>query len=217
MSQITLIRHGQANTQARSETEYDRLSPLGHRQSQWLGEHLATLPDTHTRIWCGTLNRHRETAASMGLKAQIVQDERLNELEYFNLAQAMEQQHGLPLPDEREGFVTHLPTVFAAWERGDIADPPESFADFDARVRGALADIAAEPGPALVVTSGGLISMVMRQSLGLDTGAMAQMALAIMNTSMHRLHPIGDRLSPVLFNAVPHLDNPDRQFAQTHM
>ncbi len=217
MSQITLIRHGQANTQARSETEYDRLSPLGHRQSQWLGEHLATLPDAHTRIWCGTLNRHMETAASMGMQAQIVRDERLNELEYFTLAQMMEEQHGLPLPSEREGFVTHLPTVFAAWERGDIADPPESFAAFDARVRGALADIAAEPGPALVVTSGGLISMVMRQSLGLDTAAMAQMALAIMNTSMHRLHPIGDRLSPVLFNAVPHLDNPDRQFAQTHM
>ena len=42
-------------------------------------------------------------------------------------------------------------------------------------------------------------------------------ALAIMNTSMHRLFPIGGTLSPVLFNAVPHLEAPDRHYAQTHL
>jgi broad specificity phosphatase PhoE len=83
-------------------------------------------------------------------------------------------------------------------------------------VTAALTEIAEGEGPALVVTSGGLIAMVMRQALGLDVPAMARIALAIMNTSVHRLYPIGDQLSPVLFNAVPHLETPDRQFAQTH-
>lgn len=217
MSHITLIRHGQANTGARDEAGYDRLSPLGHRQAQWLGEYLHSSASHHPRVFCGTLTRHVETAAAMGVEPVAIRDPRLNELEYFTLAGLLEAQKGIPIPQDREGFVAHLPAVFAAWRDGEIENPPESFAAFETRVSEALAEIAAGPGPALVVTSGGLIAMALRQVLGLDIPAMARMALAIMNTSMHRLYPIGDRLSPVLFNAVPHLEAPDRHFAQTHL
>lgn len=217
MSHITLIRHGQANTEARDEASYDKLSRLGHQQAQWLGDYLSTNAQRHTRLFTGTLVRHIETAQSMNTGLQPVQDARLNELEYFNLAQLMEQQHGIPIPQEREGFIKHLPTVFGAWQDGKIDNPPESFQQFHDRVSAALDEIAQGEGPALVVTSGGLISMVMQQALTLDIPAMARVALAIMNTSMHRLFPIGDHLSPVLFNAVPHLENPDRHFAQTHL
>ncbi|WP_291727906.1 histidine phosphatase family protein [Leisingera sp. F5] len=216
MSHITLIRHGQANTGARDEASYDRLSDLGHQQSAWLGDHLRASGSHHPRIYCGTLTRHIETAASMGFAAPV-QDARLNEMEYFTLAEAMRDQHGLPIPEEREGFVEHLPKVFAAWAAGDIAEPYESWEAFETRTRQALDDIAAGEGPALVVTSGGLISMALRQAMGLETAAMARVTLAIMNTSMHRLFPIGGHLSPVLFNAVPHLEAPDRHLAQTHL
>lgn len=225
MSEITLIRHGQANTGARDEISYDRLSDLGHQQAYWLGTHLGTSgtpqsASSHapTRVYCGTLLRHRETAVSMGIDAaSIIQDPRLNEMEYFTLAQAMQDQHGLAIPKDREGFVAHMPRVFHAWEEGQIEGPPESWQDFEARTRAALGDIAAGSGPALVVTSGGVIAMLLRQSLGLDTAATARLALAIMNTSLHRLHEIGGHWSPVLFNAVPHLDMPERQFARTHL
>ena len=40
MTDVTLIRHGQANSGARSEDDDDRLSPPGHHQAEWLGEHL---------------------------------------------------------------------------------------------------------------------------------------------------------------------------------
>ena len=216
MSHITLIRHGQANTGARDEASYDRLSDLGHQQAAWLGEHLRASGAHYPRIYCGTLTRHIETAASMGC-VDVVQDARLNEMEYFTLAEAMRDQHGLPIPDEREGFVDHLPKVFAAWAAGEIAEPYESWETFETRAKQALNEIAAGEGPALVVTSGGLISMVMRLAMGLDTTAMARAALAIMNTSMHRLFPIGGHLSPTLFNAVPHLESPERHFAQTHL
>lgn len=217
MSHITLVRHGQANTEARDEISYDRLSPLGHQQAAWLGEHLRDSDQFHPRLYCGSLVRHRETAASMGLGDDITQDPRLNELEYFTLSRLLEEQHGIAPPAEREGFAQHMPRVFTAWQNGEITDPPETFADFETRVRSAIEEIGKGDGPALVVTSGGLIAMVMRLMMGLDIPAMARMALAIMNTSMHRLHPIGDQLSPVLFNAVPHLDHPKRHFAQTHM
>ena len=87
----------------------------------------------------------------------------------------------------------------------------------ETRTQAALTEIAAGDGPALVVTSGGLISMAMRQAMALDINGMSRMALAIMNTSMHRLFPIGGHWSPVLFNAVPHLETPDRHYAQTHL
>ena len=216
MSHITLVRHGQANTTARDELSYDRLSELGHQQARWLGAHLRDTRLHYPRVYCGTLNRHVETAASMGLP-QPTRDARLNEIEYFTLAQLFQQQHGVEIPTDREGFVEHLPRTFAAWSRGEIEETPESFEEFETRVRDALREIGTEGGPAIVVTSGGLISMVVRQAMGLDIQSMARVALAIMNTSMHRLHPIGTQLSPVLFNAVPHLEAPDRQFAQTHL
>lgn len=215
MSHITLVRHGQANTQARDEASYDRLSDLGHRQAAWLGEHLRACGDHHARVYCGTLRRQIETAQAMNV-GTAENDARLNELEYFTLAELMQEQHGVALPTEREGFITHLPQVFSAWHEGRLEGAPETFAAFEHRVTEALHDIAAGSGPGLVVTSGGLIAIALRQVMQLNIAATARLALAIMNTSMHRLFPIGEQLSPVLFNAVPHLDMPDRHFAQTH-
>jgi len=217
MSHITLIRHGQANSTAKDEASYDQLSPLGHQQSAWLGAHLRDTHQHHLRLYTGTLRRHRETAAAMDMGLSPVEDPRLNELEYFTLATALEREHGIAMPTEQHHFTAHLPRVFAAWQDGILDGAPESFEAFETRVQTALTDIAAGDGPALVVTSGGLISMAMRQHLGLAIDAMANVALAIMNTSVHRLHPIGGVWAPVMFNAVPHLEHPDRHHAQTHV
>ena len=121
MSYITLVRHGQANTEARNEADYDKLSDLGHQQARWLGAHLNETGAHYPRVYCGTLVRHVETASSMGLPAPS-QDERLNEIEYFTMAKLFEEQHGVAIPTDREGFVEHLPMTFAAWANGDIQD-----------------------------------------------------------------------------------------------
>lgn len=217
MSYITLIRHGQANSTAKDEADYDRLSPLGHQQAAWLGDHLRDTHQHHTRLYTGTLRRHIETADSMETGLTPVRDPRLNELEYFTLASALEAEHGIPMPTEHGHFTAHLPKVFAAWQDGILEGAPESFQSFETRVQDALTEIASGNGPALVVTSGGLISMTMRQHLGLSIDKMANVALAIMNTSIHRLHPIGGTWAPVMFNAIPHLETPDRHHAQTHV
>lgn len=217
MSHITLIRHGQANSSAQDEASYDQLSDLGHQQAVWLGEHMRDTQQHHARLYVGSLKRHAQTAQAMKTGLEPTIDPRLNELEYFTLAAALRDEHGVPLPEDQHGFTSHLPRVFAAWEKGEIEGAPETFAHFESRIADALDDIKAGQGPALVVTSGGLISCVMRQHLRLDITGMAQLALAIMNTSMHRLYPIGGNWSPVLFNAVPHLEYPDRHHAQTHV
>ncbi len=219
MSQITLVRHGQAQTKARDETGYDSLSPLGHQQAAWLGDHLRDTREQITRVYCGTLIRHVETATAMqaGQYAEIVQDPRLNEMQFFTLAHLFSAQHGIALPQSREGFVAYMPQLLMAWEAGTIEEAPESFDDFQNRVRDAMAEIGAGRGPALIVTSGGLIGMVLRQTMGLATPAFARACIAIMNTSVHRLHRLGTDMALTQFNAVPHLDRPDRQHAQTHL
>ncbi|MFK7836115.1 MAG: histidine phosphatase family protein [Sulfitobacter sp.] len=217
MSHITLIRHGQANSGAKDEISYDKLSALGHEQAGWLGAHLRETDNFHSRLYTGTLTRHIETAQGMAMGLEPVRDARLNELEYFTMATLLEEQHEIPFPTEQAAFTTHLPTVFDYWRAGKIEGTPETWEQFHTRVDDALNEIAADPGPALVVTSGGLIAMAMAQAMQLDIPAQARLALAIMHTSMHRLFPIAGHLSPVLFNAVPHLDNTDRRHAQTHI
>lgn len=219
MPHITLVRHGQANTHARDEISYDKLSPLGHQQAAWLGDYFRSSGERFQRVYVGSLIRHRETAVSMGADgfSEIVEDPRLNEFAYFDLSRLMEEQHGLRVPSEREGFVRHLPQVLQTWRDGEIAGAPESFEDFEARVHSAMADIAAGEGRALVVTSGGLIGAVLRQTLNLDIQGWAQMCLAIHNTSVHRWHMVLGKPLLAQFNAIAHLETPDRHHAQTHL
>ena len=209
MTHITLIRHGQANAQAKTEGDYDRLSPLGHQQAAWLGAYLRDTRNVHARLYSGTLRRHRETADSMRMELEVIEDPRLNELQYFTMAQALEAEHGIPVPTDPSHFVRHLPQVMQAWEENRIKGAPEPFGAFEARIAEALAEIGQGDGPALVVA--------MRLQLKLDVTAMSNIALSIMNCSMHRLFPVGGTWSPVMFNAVPHLEAPDRHHAQTHV
>ena len=219
MSQITLVRHGQANTQARDEAGYDRLSPLGHRQAGWLGAHFQGTGEVFAQVWTGTLRRHVETADGIAADSpsERIADERLNELQYFTMSQLLEEQHGIALPDTREGFIDHLPTLFSHWQAGKLEGAPESFVDFETRVREVLHDIAQGSGRALVVTSGGLIGMALRLTLRLDMKGLAHVCLAIQNTSLSRWLPIRGDLALTQFNATPHLDTPERLFAQTHI
>jgi len=219
MSYITLVRHGQANTEARDEDSYDRLSDLGAQQARWLGEHLARSGEHFPRLYSGTLRRHRETAAGIGLSnhSEPVIDARFDELEFFTLAQLFEAQHGVPIPQDREDFTIHLPRLFKAWAAGDLDNPPESFEAFETRVRDALEEVSAGDGRAMVVTSGGVIGMAMRITLGLDLDGFARVCLAIENSSMHRWLPLNGALALTQFNALPHLEDPERQFARTHL
>lgn len=77
MGTITLVRHGQANSAAKTEADYDRLSPLGHQQASWLGDWMTQRGEAFDLVLSGSLRRHIETAEGMGHKAPEV-DTRLN-------------------------------------------------------------------------------------------------------------------------------------------
>ena len=215
MGELYLVRHGQANSGATTEDDYDRLSDLGHRQAGLLGEWMRAHEDPFDLVLSGTMRRHRETASGMGFAPQKF-DERLNEMEYFALARDMLAHHGIAPPQGPEDFATHMPQTLAAWEQATI-NGAEPFATFETRITDALAQ-AAKPGKrVLCVTSGGVISMVMRGALGLTTDQMAHVLLPIYNSSLHRfrIRPEGTFL--MAFNGVPHLDPPALADHRTHI
>ena len=161
----------------------------------------------------GSLRRHRETAAGLGYDAPLI-DPRLNEMDYFNLGQSLQDVHGVPFPGPEE-FAAHVPQVMQAWHRAEIRGV-ETFASFEERVTSVLQE-AAQPGVrVLCVTSGGVIGMIIRHLLDLDPTRMAHVLLPILNSSLHRVHVIPQ--GPILasFNAIPHLDQADRAHAKTH-
>ena len=214
MAEIILVRHGQAMSHATDEAGYDRLSDLGREQARWLGAHLRTTEPHFDRVVTGTMTRQADTARLMGYDITM-QDPCLNELSYFALARAVEDQHGLPAPAEAAEFARYLPQVIGHWAAGHLSGVPETFDSFAARVTDTVEALCAQPGRTLIVTSGGVIGMVMRHALGLENGGMAKLMLQIRNSSLHRLEYVHDMLMVGAFNATPHLDAPDRAHART--
>lgn len=219
MAFVTLVRHGQANSAARADDEYDRLSTLGWQQSRWLGAHFRQAGDVFATVWCGSLRRHAETLDGIAPEcaSEPVIDGRLDELAYFTMARALEAQHGVAMPQGREAFVAHLPTLLEAWRAGRLEGIPETFDAFEARVGDVLREIASGTGSALVVTSGGLIGMAMRLVMSLDMRATAHLCLAIENSSVHRIQSLPTGLAMTQFNALPHLDTPERARSRSHI
>ncbi len=212
MGEIILVRHGQANSHATTEEDYDRLSDLGHTQARWLGEWFRDHDQRFDHVVSGTMRRHRETVAGIGLTAD--EDARLNEIDYYTLSDALHRVKGEPLPTG-DTFATHMPKVFAAWQAAEIegAEPYHAFED---RVA-ALLDDASQPGRrVLCVTSGGVIGMILRHVLDLDILKMSHVMLPIYNSSIHRLNVRGEATYLAGYNAIPHLDDPARADARTH-
>ena len=214
MAEIILVRHGQANRHATDEAGYDRLSPLGVQQAEWLGAHFGQTNPHFDHVITGTLHRQIGTATAMGYEITS-RDARLNELSYFAISQAAEARHGIPAPVDATEYARYLPQVMGHWARDDLPDVPETFGDFTTRITGLLDELRNRQGRTLIVTSGGVIGLVMRQALGLDIPGMSKVMLQVMNSSLHRMEHLQDTLMLGTFNATPHLDLPDRAHART--
>ena len=213
MGTITFVRHGQANSAAKTEEDYDRLSPKGHEQAAILGNWMRDQGHSFDLVLSGSLRRHRETAVGMGYDTPEI-DDRLNEVDYFNLGKAMEDVHGMPIPDG-DDFARHIPLVMEAWHRAEIMGN-ETFEAFETRISTVL-DAALTPGRnVLCITSGGVIAMIVRRLLDLDPRRMAHVMIPIFNTSLHHVHvsPVGPILAG--FNTIPHLESSDREHLRTH-
>jgi broad specificity phosphatase PhoE len=219
MSELVLVRHGQASFGAE---DYDRLSELGWRQSRWLGEYFAERGAAFDAVLRGTLRRHTETLAGiaqgLGREFDAAEDDRLNEYDSHALLHA--HLRGKPLPqsaDRREHFRI-LREAMYAWTDGTLAGyPHEPFAEFRGRVLAVLSDLRERREKrVLIVSSGGPISIILAEVLGMSPHGVVDLNLQTRNTGITELQAGASRIHCVSFNNVPHLDRPDRAGALTY-
>jgi broad specificity phosphatase PhoE len=179
---IFLVRHGQASYGA---ADYDRLSPLGERQSRLVGARLARELPRPRLVCAGPRRRHLQTAqllveaarAGGGDYPEPTVDEDLDELPVRELVLA----HGLG-PD----LLQSVMAAVRSWAAGALAPPGvPTPAEFVERVEGAYRRLLPAEGSAVVVTSGGpiAVSLFRGGALG-DVGEALSQGLQLANGSV---------------------------------
>ena len=222
MAELYLVRHAQA---AFGTDDYDRLTELGHRQAQWLGEYFAQRGMAFDRVLTGTLRRHRETLQGIGetcagVPATAV-DPGLDEYRTETLVAAYARTTGVaytPGHSDRRGHFRLLREVLYAWADGTlIAEDHLPFGEFVARAMAALGR-ARCPGAArvLVVSSGGPISALLGTVLGVAPRRMIDLNLQVRNSGISELRFNERAIHCVSFNSVPHLERVGRAEAITY-
>ena len=211
--ELWLVRHGQA---AFATDDYDRLTELGWQQARWLGEHLHELGVRFDRIAAGTLRRQQETARALAevLGGAVETVPGLEEYDSDRLLQAA-GFHAEPGTTRREHF-QRLRAVLLDWAEGRVAGT-ETWAEFDARVRGAVAELTrGATGRVIAASSGGAIAMALTQVLGIGPDKTIEFNLQARNTGITRLVFSRRTVYFNMFNAVPHLERPERAHAETY-
>ena len=220
MGTLYLVRHGQASF---GEDDYDRLSPLGHRQARRLGEYLRERFEREgvqiDTVLMGSLTRHRETWEGMAQGAGWSQAPQiwpaLNEYDSQALIEAI---HPEPLarPDTPELYRHHfrlLRDALKAWIDGRIAPRGmPSYAEFVDGIEQALRHVRQQcSGHALIVSSGGPISTAVGRVLATPAETTIELNLRIRNTALTEFAFTPKRHMLVAYNTLPHLDSAEHR------
>jgi broad specificity phosphatase PhoE len=231
MSQIILVRHGQASF---LEDDYDKLCANGETQSGLLGQYWSRRDVAFDAVYSGPRARQRETARIVGeayrragiafreivvmnefdeYQAEAVLRECLPQLlrdnsEIKEMRRAYEA--AIDHSDRRKTFQKLFEAVISKWVAGEItAANVESWNDFCLRVERGLAQITRDTPPsetAVVFTSAGPIGAAVRRALHLSAEDALQMTWMSRNASFTEFLTAGERFTLSTFNAHPHLD-----------
>lgn len=221
MATIYLIRHGQASFGA---DDYDKLSPLGERQAQVVGEYLRDHGIVLDAAYSGDLLRQRETAqlALAGQPAGVPHhiDPRFNEIRNdeqlkYLLPQLVESNASFRALIERglsssKDYQKAIDAVFNHWVSPACQEPRiQSWAEYSGGVRTALAEVMETQGSGKtlgIFTSGGTIATIVGQVLGLSGEETYQFYEPVFNCSVTQIFYSGSKTSLSYFN--------DRSFLQ---
>lgn len=209
LREFTIIRHGQANIEAKTHDDYDHLSQKGQDQARLLGQYL-----THSRrygvVASGDLRRQRDTARlanTRGLSHHI--DARLNELDYYGLGHSLKKRRGIDMPHSEGSFVPFMRHVLNDWENNDICSDLETYNAFRTRVRDVVREFAITYDKPLLFSSGGVISTLAHMAMGGTHDIKIGFMLRVSHTSMHRfmIDTETGALQLRQFAATPHFEN----------
>jgi broad specificity phosphatase PhoE len=234
MSQLTLIRHGQA---AAFSEDSDRLTDLGRRQARKLGEYFVARGTRFDEVHTGALRRHSETeqivadvyrtarlpwpqssrhrgwdeydASAILAELGVRLAERDPDFAQLRAAYAARAQD----PDRNRYFQRMFEALMRRWVSGDLlAEAVEPFSAFHARVllaRNGVLEGGTNRSVA-VFTSGGPIGVCVQLAVEAPPYVAVQLNWRIKNASLTEFtFSSSGRLSLDSFNAVAHLDAPD--------
>lgn len=214
MSQILLVRHGQASW---GSDDYDVLSSLGEEQSRLLGRSLAARGLRPTTVVRGSMRRHRQTAeeavGAAGWSADPVVDAGWNEFDHVQMLALHPPSFGEGEELTRHRFQQWFEEATLRWAGGAYdEDYDESFTAFGERVDAALrrtVERLAAKETAVVFTSGGPVSWVAASLLGAGPEVWTQLNPVTVNSSVTKV-VVGRRGSTlVTFNDHTHLEVAD--------
>jgi broad specificity phosphatase PhoE len=213
MSQVLLVRHGQASWGA---ADYDVLSELGARQATVLGSVLRERGVRADVLLHGAMKRQRETARLVGEAAgwaAWTEDATWDEMNHEEVLARQPHSFAGDTPTRRE-FKAWFEAATDRWTAGEHDhEYDESFADFTDRVLGGLDRLVrslGSGGTAVVVTSGGPIARTVAELLGGGADLHRRIAPVVVNTSVTKV-VVGERgATLVSFNEHGHLEtHPD--------
>jgi broad specificity phosphatase PhoE len=222
MPYLYLVRHAQPDFTG----NYDSVTRLGNEQSAWLGQHFAALGTRFARVVSGSLARQEGTLHVVlrqlaGAPEPLI-DARFNEYDAASVLSAFKtgDDRALRAAGDRRGYFSAIRDALLEWSRHDGPVPGgETWREFGDRVASAVATACEglEPtAPVLIVTSGGVIGRLVAEALGAGPPAAIQLNLQTRNTGITEFVCARSATRVVSFNAVPHLERPDRAHAVTH-
>ena len=205
MGQIYLVRHGQASF---GSANYDQLSALGLEQARLLGEWFANSHQKFHRVVTGGLRRHRQTAdacLAMLPKADRVDTDWLTDPDFDEydhhevlvrhrpeFEDPAQVKHFLASsPNARYAFQDIFQAAMSRWMSGLYdADYREPWPVFKRRCAEALQRLVAGAGKSqniIVFTSGGTISAICQQVMGLQDRQVAELNWTLVNCAITKL------------------------------
>ena len=231
MGRLLLIRHGQA---AAFTDDSDRLTELGVRQAQVLGECFVRERLSVDVVVKGGLRRHAQTEAGVAAAYKAaglpwpealerpdwneydagaimsVLGDALQKQDPKFAQQVQEFQAAFEGPERNRYFQRMFESLMARWVAGDVlAEGVESFAIFHERVTRGLAQIVAEAkGTVAVFTSGGPIGSCVQHTLRAPGETAVELNWRVRNASITEFVFGKGRISLDSFNAIAHFTDP---------
>ena len=208
----------QANSEAKDEVSYDKLSPLGKIQAGWLGQYFKKNEFNFDVCFSGTLLRQRDTADLLEChnRKEIIRNPGLNEIQYYTLSTLVEQQFKKPPPKTGLDFEQHFEFIMSKWQSNEIVNVPESFVDFEERVSGVFEILRNSGDRVLAISSGGIIAKALKNCVGFREKIKIKFLLASMNTGVTILNYSNGQFNVEQINALPHLDHSSRIRSRTY-
>ena len=213
MTDIYLVRHGQASF---GQKDYDNLSKLGLEQSYLLGQHFNHLNLKFDKIITGTLKRQIQTSNQIidaaNIKVKPQHTNLLNEYDVKSVLKGFVGGRNLVEPElyDKKVHFELLRNAVKAWTENKIKSSlTETWEEFEIRAEKFLNLINQSIGSncVLVVSSGGTISMILKQILSLPSAQFLDFHFQIFNSSYSKIKISHYGMAMSLFNCIAHLES----------